>query len=86
MAKKLKYPVAVWYNSEEGQYYGFPLGAKDPWGGDVVPKIDWQTWEFKGVIPAGLPVDDVKPDHDHRVKVSVSNIRFVTGDWALVDD
>jgi hypothetical protein len=81
--KRLKYPVGVWYNSEDQKFYAFPIGATDPWGGEVVPLIDYVTWEFKGVFPAGIEVKNVTTDTGDRVTCEFAGKKVYTGNWAI---
>jgi hypothetical protein len=80
---KLKYPLNVWRNIEDGINYGFPVGAKDPWGGEVVPLFQNQTWEYWGQLPAEQKVKNVKIVQGNRVKCQVGGQTIDTADWAL---
>src|SRR5207245_6942324 len=56
-ATRLKGPVAVWRNLEEGATYAFPL--KDPWGDVAQPLLEDRTWEVVGVMTDSKYVSDV---------------------------
>jgi hypothetical protein len=79
----LNYAVAVWFDRRGGDYYAFPIGAKDSWGQDIIPEIDQEHWSFKFVIPQGTPATEVKPDNGDRVRCNIAGCSMFTGAWVL---
>ena len=85
MTKSLKFPVAVWSNKDERRYYAFPLGAKDVLGDTIYPAIDNLTWEYRGTLPQGTPVQDVRPDRGDRVTCTLGGVKVYTAKWAITE-
>lgn len=84
--KRLRFPVAIWRDKDGGHTYAFPLGAKDPYGHDVYPLLNNQAWEYRGTLPQGMPVTNIKKGNEHRVSCSLAGSVVYTGDWAIEDD
>jgi hypothetical protein len=82
---KTKYDLAIWHNSEEGETYAFPIGTTDSWSGTVYPALNNAAWTYKGTMPKGCPVADVKPVAGRRVRCKLNGSAVSTADWVLED-
>lgn len=80
---KTKYDLAVWHNSEEPSTSAFPIGAKDAWGDEIFPLLDERTWTYKGTMPRGCPVTDIKRLEGNKVQCKLGGTTVFTADWAI---
>jgi hypothetical protein len=83
---KTIYDLAIWHHAVDGETYAFPIGAKDVWGDVIYPKLNSAEWDYKGTLPKGMPITNVKVVQGHRVKVTIAGANGInTADWAYVE-
>jgi hypothetical protein len=81
---KTKYDLAIWQNMNDGETYAFPLGAIDSWGEVAYPALNDITWIYKGTLPKGVLIADMKRVTGNRIRCTLAGAKGVnTADWAL---
>lgn len=80
---KTKYDLAIWHSLGDGETYAFPLGATDVWGDAIYPALNDQTWSYKGTMPKGCPVADLKVVTGNRVRCKLNGASVNTANWAI---
>lgn len=80
---KTKYDMAIWHHAADGETYAFPLGAPDADGNEIFPALNSLEWVYKGTLPKGMEVTNVRAVKGHRVKCTLGGANGMnTADWA----
>ena len=80
---KTIYDVAVWHDATDGETYAFPIGTRDTFRDVAFPKLGDVSWTYRGTLPRGASVSDVKPVQGDRVRCTLAGAKGVnTANWA----
>lgn len=79
LAKVTQVAVAVWHHVDDGKTYAFPLTKSGVAFGNhefpEPPALNRTDWQYKGTLPAGMPLSDVAKRGDmYTCKVAGASV------------